>query len=252
MNPQFRRPDQESFDAGSAATFSRLDVTQILQITPAQLEEWERTFFLKTRSHYQDSQVHYSHRDLANLIIVQRLAEAGHANEVIIERLQQAKTVNTTQTDSIDIESGETAHNQTRNLHQTSPTVPYSVQFQPDQHYSNGPEKSGLEPHPIPEKINDNFDQRVDQAAYETHSTPHSVKQPFAQADSNDSIINIEQEQFLPAKKNDQSEIISQPVNEMLGEMLSTVANSQQSMLNVQDSIREMLGVIAQDNFNLT
>lgn len=39
--------------------------------------------------------------------------------------------------------------------------------------------------------------------------------------------------------------------DQMLGEMLSTVANSQQSMLNVQDSIREMLGVIAQDNFNL-
>lgn len=39
--------------------------------------------------------------------------------------------------------------------------------------------------------------------------------------------------------------------DKMLGEMLSTVANSQQSVLNVQDSIREMLNVIAQDNFNL-
>ncbi|MEM7126339.1 MAG: hypothetical protein AAF702_08445 [Chloroflexota bacterium] len=40
-------------------------------------------------------------------------------------------------------------------------------------------------------------------------------------------------------------------VDQMLGEMLSTVANSQQSILNVQDSVRDMLGVIAQDNFNL-
>lgn len=39
--------------------------------------------------------------------------------------------------------------------------------------------------------------------------------------------------------------------DKMLGEMLSTVANSQKSVLNVQDSIREMLNVIAQDNFNL-
>lgn len=36
-----------------------------------------------------------------------------------------------------------------------------------------------------------------------------------------------------------------------LGAMVHTVASSQQAMLNVQDSVKEMLGVIVQDNFNL-
>lgn len=33
--------------------------------------------------------------------------------------------------------------------------------------------------------------------------------------------------------------------------MIHTVAQSQQSMLNVQESVKEMLGVVVQDNFNL-
>ncbi len=36
-----------------------------------------------------------------------------------------------------------------------------------------------------------------------------------------------------------------------LNAMLHTVASSQQSMLNVQESAKEMLGVVVQDNFNL-
>ena len=46
---------------------------------------------------------------------------------------------------------------------------------------------------------------------------------------------------------NDATTIQAQALNAML----HTVANSQQSMLNVQESAKEMLGVVVQDNFNL-
>ena len=36
-----------------------------------------------------------------------------------------------------------------------------------------------------------------------------------------------------------------------LGDMLSTIANSQQSVLNSQATVREVMGVVVQDNFNL-
>lgn len=39
--------------------------------------------------------------------------------------------------------------------------------------------------------------------------------------------------------------------NRQVSELLSTVANSQQSVLNTQDSLRETIGVVVQDNFNL-
>ena len=36
-----------------------------------------------------------------------------------------------------------------------------------------------------------------------------------------------------------------------LGDLLSTIANSQQSVLNSQTTVREVMGVVVQDNFNL-
>ena len=36
-----------------------------------------------------------------------------------------------------------------------------------------------------------------------------------------------------------------------LGDILSTIANSQQSVLNSQTTVREVMGVVVQDNFNL-
>ena len=36
-----------------------------------------------------------------------------------------------------------------------------------------------------------------------------------------------------------------------LGDILSAIANSQQSVLNSQSTVREVVGVVVQDNFNL-
>jgi DNA-binding transcriptional MerR regulator len=38
---------------------------------------------------------------------------------------------------------------------------------------------------------------------------------------------------------------------QVVGDVLSTIANSQQSVLNSQATVREMVGVVVQDNFNL-
>ncbi len=38
---------------------------------------------------------------------------------------------------------------------------------------------------------------------------------------------------------------------QVVGDVLSTIANSQQTVLNSQTTIREMVGVVVQDNFNL-
>lgn len=74
--------------------------------------------------------------------------------------------------------------------------------------------------------------------------TPHPQNSPATQNSSLPSTA-------LTHEQQDDDQAISLSADQMLGEMLSTVANSQQSVLNVQDSIREMLNVIAQDNFNL-
>jgi DNA-binding transcriptional MerR regulator len=38
---------------------------------------------------------------------------------------------------------------------------------------------------------------------------------------------------------------------QMVGDVISTIANSQQTVLNSQSAMREMVGVVVQDNFNL-
>lgn len=38
---------------------------------------------------------------------------------------------------------------------------------------------------------------------------------------------------------------------QVVGDVLSTIANSQQTILNSQSAVREMVGVVVQDNFNL-
>jgi DNA-binding transcriptional MerR regulator len=38
---------------------------------------------------------------------------------------------------------------------------------------------------------------------------------------------------------------------QVVGDVISTIANSQQTVLNSQNAVREMVGVVVQDNFNL-
>lgn len=83
---------------------------------------------------------------------------------------------------------------------------------------------------------------------YDSSSAPEEPpQQPTSdnRPNSNPPSTEVASEQ-LPSEK-----ALPVSADKMLGEMLSTVANSQKSVLNVQDSIREMLNVIAQDNFNL-
>lgn len=51
----------------------------------------------------------------------------------------------------------------------------------------------------------------------------------------------------LPPALNQDNSLMPQVV----GDVLSTIANSQQTVLNSQTAIREMVGVVVQDNFNL-
>jgi DNA-binding transcriptional MerR regulator len=47
------------------------------------------------------------------------------------------------------------------------------------------------------------------------------------------------------------SDLVEGDLPKAVNDVLSTIANSQQAVLNSQSTVRELLGVVAQDNFNL-
>lgn len=54
---------------------------------------------------------------------------------------------------------------------------------------------------------------------------------------------------LTPATNNTADSTVLLP--QMVGDVISTIANSQQTVLNSQSAMREMVGVVVQDNFNL-
>ncbi|MEZ4661983.1 MAG: MerR family transcriptional regulator [Caldilineaceae bacterium] len=194
-------------------TFSLQEVSELLHVAPQRLRQWEESFPLAFGNGALQARTHYSQTDLATLLVIQRFLENGFSAEQISQHLNG-------QSSTQDVGSATSA------LHSAPPAANSAAQSQTSPQLTNSTTRSTVQSHEV------SFaDAQLSNAS------------PTAEgAESNDTASYLPEPYAATAV---------QPFGDMLGEMLGTVANSQQSMLNVQDSIREMLGVIVQDNFNL-
>ena len=252
-----------SVDATSSpSTFSADEVANLLQISPEQLLQWQKTFPLFAES--ATYQTRYTQADLATLIIVQKLLAAGKNSEQIIQQLAPERA-------GPKIEAEPTAEAEPPRQEKSAPARERSAY---DLGALSSFSQNGAPPSPVTEnrvpRPNDVVEADMAENYVQQTSLPENVTNPSAFSQSSLSEVHqpvhpeeaghkkessdttgpaedpaeeaLDLQQHLPA---------ALPPGTLLGEMISTVASSQQSMLNVQDSIREMLGVIAQDNFNL-
>jgi len=201
-------------DGSSAVpTFSVDEVTNLLQVTPERLRQWGRTFPRFLEAGAQATEPHYSQADLATLIVIQKLLEAGHDHEQVAERLSPQLSSQAASSSSADQHAKGNRANPPAGSDETQQTAPAD----PDGSQTSAPAPTRAE----------------DTSAADVPRAPNDARE-------------------LPATSRHWP--VSTPagnLNEMVNQLLHTVSDSQQSMLNIQDSIREMLGVIVQDNFNL-
>ena len=199
------------------------EVTAVLRMAPERVKWLTAEYANSLSTQAGQFPPHFTHEDLATLITLHRITQ------------QEDSTIDKANEDSFPqvespLQSG------------LSPDVaPYArPSASTDQERENGWHPSSA------------VQQWAEPASGTANHIPPASSTSSPSAEQKPSVV--EQPVMNPIEKAESS-VLDRPlphtVDQMLGEMLSTVANSQQSVLNVQDSIREMLGVIAQDNFNL-
>jgi DNA-binding transcriptional MerR regulator len=196
-----------------SSTFSLDEVTSLLQVSPERLRQWGQVYPLFLDEAAKARPPRYTQADLATLIVIQKMLEAGHDHEQIVQRLQ---------------------HHPTASAH------------------SDTAEKTTQNPNPThSENLSQNSSHSARQAAFSTERA--DVEPALDPTDSAGPAANNASplSRPEPAAPANPPALHPRRSGDALGDLLQTVADSQQSMLNVQDSIREMLGVIVQDNFNL-
>src|SRR5437763_10500026 len=137
--------------------FTFAEVAHHLQVTPETLRQWNYRFAKFLVTDVTGAEPHYSSVDVAALITVQKLLEAGFDDEAVSQQLTPKR---------LEI------------------TKPETITLTPQQRHLLKEEAAALLPH-------------------------------------------------------------------VVSDMLSTIANSQQTVLNSQSTMREVVGVVVQDNFNL-
>lgn len=210
-------------DAPAAGTFSMDEMTQLLQVPPDRLRQWTQLYPNFLEAGAQRGQPRYSRGDLATLIVIQRLLEAGHEHEQVMQRLQHNSS-------TLDDDSAK-----------QSSSAQSAPEQSPDDEPAPEPPESTFPP-VVPRPYN------------------HQAASPAASSTSRGRTANLlavnssaKSSGATESRTQHNSTTAIQPGHspDGINELLRTVSDSQQSMLNVQDSIREMLGVIVQDNFNL-
>lgn len=198
-------------------TFSLQEISELLHVAPQRLRQWEESFPLAFGNGAMQTRTHYSQTDLATLLVIQRFLENGFSAEQISQHLNG-------QSPAQNVGSATSAQ---AALHATPPATNPVAQSPTSSQPPNNTTSPTAHSH---------------EASSAPTVLPHG-------APTVDDVESDAATSYLPEPYSAAAAV--QPFGDMLGEMLGTVANSQQSMLNVQDSIREMLGVIVQDNFNL-
>lgn len=198
-----------------------VEVAQILRTRPERVISLTEQFCSSLSDYTAQPTPEFTHSDLATLITVQKLAQSGY----------QTNGFETNGTDPRDLElDDETSSQNGQSENVESAALFRSAQSNGD---SQADEASPSPPHTA--ETNSNLKEQ----------TQPPIKHPSAVQESSDHGHKVESlSTALP-------ESTSTSSGEVLGDMLTTIATNQQSVLNVQDSLREMLNVIAQDNFNL-
>lgn len=209
-------------DAPAVGTFSLDEMTHLLQVPPEQLRQWSQIYPNFLEADAQKGQPRYSRGDLATLIVIQRLLEAGHEHEQVMQRLQH---------------NSNTLENERPNEPTAQSVSAAEPAHEPPSDKSEAPEH---QPHNV---------------AQPEPSLPPVTPRPYGNSRSTSAATpkstSTAQETQLQRSSTTAIQNSTQTSADGINVLLRTVSDSQQSMLNVQDSIREMLGVIVQDNFNL-
>ena len=240
-------------------TFSLQEVSELLHVAPQRLRQWEESFPLAFGDGASQGRTRYTQTDLATLLVIQRFLENGFSAEQIVQHLNGPKHARQELNGQAPIQNADSpapaqaatepaAHHisrQTIQPHTTSTAQSAST-------HSDGANTGAGN---RPDTINTNEGNSRDFSSSDASSNHVNVRQPAATDAALPSVASATNDaeadtaRYFPEPY--AAPAVVQPFGGMLNEMLDTVANSQQSMLNIQDSIREMLGVIVQDNFNL-
>ncbi len=240
QKPESRATRQATVGATSSPlTFSVDEVANLLQVSPQQLNQWKETFPIFAAEKSTTPQIRYTHADLATLIVLQKLLAAGQNREEIIQQLTSDPAASPSR-NSEEAEVRAKDSQVEKALVEKAPVEKTPIEETSAQGLPKPQEISTIDSDTAASAVQDVSENRPE-------STPNSTP-PAEVAESG----NTQQEQTsLELQQHQAASLPDSLTGALLGEMINTVANSQQSMLNVQDSIREMLGVIAQDNFNL-
>lgn len=222
-------------------TFSLEEISELLHVAPQRLRQWEESFPLAFHHEAEQSKLRYTQTDLATLLVIQRFFENGYSSEQITQHLNGHIAAST----PVSSEAHSPSFGQ--NVIDIENTFPGAENASAEGHraLSHAAGLSDTEPgSDAPPKSQNPLNQDIPSTA-----TLSTATESFVVTEQGDLATPNLDVPHLPERFN--GALAIQPLNNMLNEMLGTVANSQQSMLNIQDSIREMLGVIVQDNFNL-
>lgn len=205
--------DSSEKQSGALQLFTLDEVVRLLQVDSAQLNTWVQVFRASLTEYTRGYNPRFSPDDISTLFFVGNLAHSGHTIDQISSQLTERRNQLANRAYA-EVEIVST---------QEVPTIPLenNVTFR-DRVPNYQPEPmppTPISPEPVPASFNSNGRQPLMPEA----ATPTSITES------------------TPAG------VATRQANEIL----STVANSQQAVLNIQDSMRETIGVVVQDNFNL-
>ena len=234
-------------------TFSLQEVSELLHVAPQRLRQWEESFPLAFGDGASQGRTRYTQTDLATLLVIQRFLENGFSAEQIVQHLNGPEHARQELNGQAPIQNADSpapaqAATEPAAHHISRPTIqPHTTS--PAQSASTHSDGANAGAGSTPDNVNTNDGNPNDFSAGDDSSNHVNVREPVATDAALPDTGESDTASYFPEPY--AAPTVVQPFGGMLNEMLDTVANSQQSMLNIQDSIREMLGVIVQDNFNL-
>lgn len=197
--------------SGSIQLFATEEVARLLQVESEQLNTWVQMFRASLSEYTRGYNPRFGSDDISTLFFIGNLADSGYTNDQIASQLRERRTK------------------------------------QADKEYAKIEIVATEEVPRIPLENNVTFRERVPDYTPEPMPDPAPINPPATDS----AALNSNGYQANLAAQNNVENNPTGIVNRQVNDLLSTVANSQQSVLNIQDSMRETIGVVVQDNFNL-
>jgi len=201
---------------GAIQLFTKDEIVKLLQVEPTQLNTWVQMFRASLSEYTRGYNPRFGPNDISTLFFIGNLADSGYTNDQIASQLMERR-IKLTDKEYSEIEIVPT---------EEVPRIP------PENNVTFRERVPDYQPDPVTSSASSPMQSTVTQSTAARNGNSYPVDETSR---TNNSV-----------EKNSGG-----IVNRQVNDLLSTVANSQQSVLNIQDSMRETIGVVVQDNFNL-